>query len=206
MRCIRRSARLSRLLLLALLATTACSRPISVPTEDVSNEGSAPFGNSQEPGNGSGPAPASAGQTTPERSLPFRKLEEVPAGTLLSVRLELPITVAVPIADDSFQGVVEQSVVIDGGTFIPQGTRVAGRIETVFISKLEPERSYVRLALESVHLGTADVPVQTTSFFARQSRSPGQTSSTVLLEKGRRLTFRLTEPLPIKPQSTQARR
>ena len=64
----------------------------------------------------------------------------------------------------------------------------------------------VRLALESVHMGGVDVPVQTASLFARQGPAADISPSTVRLEKGRRLTFRLTEPVLLAPQRTQASR
>jgi hypothetical protein len=79
-------------------------------------------------------------------------------------------------------------------------------VEAARISALKPERGYLRLALQSVHLGGVDVPVQTASLFARQGPSADPQASTVRLEDGRRLTFRLMEPIALSPHPTRASR
>lgn len=82
---------------------------------------------------------------------------------------------------------------------------VTGRVESARTSELKPDRGYLRLSLAFLHVGAVDVPLQTASLFARQD-SGAASLSTVRLEKGRRLTFRLTEPVSLHPQRTQASR
>ena len=209
MRRIRRSASVSGPILLALLSSISCSRRISLPAEAASSDDRVPFRGSRNPDAvAATPAAANgAGPATQDRGLPFKNAQqEIPAGTLLSVKLQSAITVGVPVANDAFEGVVEQPIVIDGNTLIPRGATAGGRVESVFISEIEPTRGYIRLVLESVRLGANDLPLQTTSLFARRSPSDDQPSSRIRLEKGRRLTFRITEPVSLMPQPTQASR
>jgi hypothetical protein len=193
-------------ILLALLASAGCSRPFETPAEGATNDVRAPLRTAQT-------TPASAVErlsTVPaanrQQTLPFQPSQDVPAGTLLTVRLQSPIEVRVPIMVDSFQAVVEEPVVIDGNTLIPRGTSVAGHVETVFVSQTEPRRGYVGLELDSLHVSEGDVAVQTSNLFARQSSANGKTSSKSQLERGRRLTFRLTEPISLILRSAQTSR
>lgn len=211
MTTMRPSPRVSRstapVLLLALLVTVTCSQPARVPVEDAANDSRASLRDSNPPDNDNGDnsAPASfASPANEAHALPFHESGDIPAGTMVNVRLVAPIAAVVPVANDSFGAVVEQSVVVAGTTIIPRGASVAGRVEAVLISQTQPRRGYVRLVLESVRLGGTDVPLQTTSLFARQMSANDPPSSTIHLEKGRRLTFRLTEPVilsrvPLKP-------
>jgi len=58
----------------------------------------------------------------------------------------------------------------------------------------------VRLALDSIHLGGVDVPVQTASLFTRQNP---ESDDLIRLEDGRRLTFRLTGSVYLGTQRAQ---
>jgi len=203
------SVRIRGPLVLALLATISCSRPFETPAEGASNESRAPFKTSQtaaEHAKETVVVNPAALSTPRHETLPFQPSQELPAGTLLTVRLQTPITVKVPIMVDSFEALVEQPVVVEGNTLIPHGAIVAGHVESVFISDMEPHRGYVGLALESVHLEGNDVPVRTSSLFARQTSVNNSHASTIRLERGRRLTFRLTEPLSIILHPVQASR
>jgi hypothetical protein len=138
--------------------------------------------------------------------LPFQDGQSVPAGTLITIRLRGALTSAADGGNNLFEGVVDQPVVIDGNTIVPRGTAVVGKVESVRISDLKPERGYVRLALQSVHLGGIDVPVQTASLSAGQRQSSDTPTSTVRLEDGRRLTFRLMEAIALNTHPTRASR
>ncbi|HYM78691.1 MAG TPA: hypothetical protein VE377_22160 [Candidatus Dormibacteraeota bacterium] len=193
-------------LALALLSAAGCSRPTGVPTEGATQASQAPF---QDQGNVSGKAdphdssPSENAAAGVGPSLPFHDSQSLPAGTLLTVRLKAPITTGTPGGDDSFEASIDQAVVVDGNTLIPRGASVAGRVQSAGISHVKPSRGYVRLALETVHLGGVDVPIHTVSLF---TRSPQDDSgvTTIRLEKGRRLTFRLTEPVSVSFQRAQA--
>src|SRR5215831_8661004 len=190
---------------LSLLALVAgCSRSLRVPDEGSSQANQAPF-RATSAANGAAAADRQDGLPE-EGGLPFQDGQNIPAGTLLTVRLKGTVTSAATAGNDLFEAVVDQPVVIDGNTIVPRGTDVVGKVESSRISVLKPERGYLRLALRSVHLGGVDVPVQTASLFARQGRSDNVQASTVRLEDGRRLTFRLTEPIALNPHSTRASR
>ena len=96
-----------------------------------------------------------------------------------------------------------EPVVVEGNTLIPSGTSVAGRVEAARSSKLKPNRGYVRLALKTVQLGGLSVPLQTASLFAREATFGDDPASNIHLEKGRRLTFRLTETAYTSSPHTQ---
>jgi len=94
-------------------------------------------------------------------------------------------------------------VLVEGNPVVPRGASVEGRVESAQASELRRNRAYVRLTLESVHVGGQDFPVQTSSLFVHGSAGQAPAlegtppSQVIGLEGGRRLTFRLTEPLSI---------
>lgn len=191
---------LTGVLVSALLLSSACSRSIRVPEEAATQENQAPFGTTQN-------SPSAVQRTahSAEDGLPFDDAHNLPVGTLITVRLSDALTARAAGKASIFEAVLDQPVVIEGSAVLPQGAVVTGRVESARTSEMKPERGYVRLALVSLHVGGIDVPLQTASLFAR--RVPGDASlSTVRLEKGRRLTFRLTEPISLIPQPTKASR
>ena len=145
------------------------------------------------------PDPAARGET----GLPFRDDQSLPAGTMLTVRLKRPIAADSTGPSSTFEGIVDEPLVIDGNTLIPRGTGVAGRVEAARSSQVKRNRGYVRLILDSIDVAGRDLPVRTSSLFARGNfgdtgGSEGDGSIPVIhLEKGRRLTFRLTEPVSV---------
>ena len=182
-----------------LLAGFACSRPDVIPGD----------ANSAQP-----ELPASSLQPTSDQTVPellptgvrwprIRRaaagndlrgdLQELPAGTLLTVRLKTSVYASTSPSEGSFEAVVEQPVVMDGNIIIPRGANVAGRVESAQTSRIKPNRGYVRLALQSVEIGDRRVAVQTASLFAREAPLGNQPISVIHLEQGRRLTFRLAE-------------
>jgi len=197
-------------MLLALLWAVGCERPAG-PQTDV---GSAPADQHQVPfHDGEGlPADHSGDSQTARANdpnsatgLPFHDPQSVPAGTLLTVRLKYPISAENPGANGNFEAVIDEPVVIEGSRLVPRGTTVAGRVESARASSVKRNRGYVRLALDSIHLAGATLPIRTSSLFVRGNpggaTSPdgevtqNQASAVIRLEKGRRLTFRLTDPV-----------
>ena len=186
-----------------LALTSGCSRSLRVPDEGSNQANQAPF---RATGAASGSLPSDPQDARPaESGLPFQDSQSIPAGTLLTVRLKGALTSAAS-GNDLFEATVDQPVVIDGNTILPRGTSVVGKVESARISVMKPERGYLRLALQSVRLGGVDVPVQTASLFARQRPSADLRAETVRLEEGRRLTFRLMEPISLTSHPTRASR
>ncbi|HET9306214.1 MAG TPA: hypothetical protein VFO46_09325 [Candidatus Sulfotelmatobacter sp.] len=193
-------------LVLAMLAA-GCSRPIAVPGDSAAAQQDphqTPFhedGTNLDDARGETPGPSGKAA---DNSVPFHERENLPAGTLISVRLKTPISVEDPDAGDGFDAVVVEPVVIEGDTLIPPGILVSGTVESARTSQVKRNRGYVRLKLASVHIGSLDVPVQTASLFARQSPLSYGSPRTIRVEQGRRLTFALAEPVFIASQHGQA--
>ncbi len=196
------------LVLLSLLWGLGCARPDGPQTGDASAQADphqVPFHD------GKGTAAAQLGQTAPpadnglnnglnpETGLPFHNSQSLPAGTLLTVRLRNPISADDPGANARFEAVVDEPVVIEGNSVVPRGATVAGRVESALASNVRRNRGYVRLVLDSIHLAGVNLPIQTSSLFVRGNSGDTQTGqgemAQIHLEKGRRLTFRLTEPV-----------
>jgi hypothetical protein len=201
-------------LLLALLLAVGCERPTAVQTADAAptDQHQVPF-HAAPTTPGASPDGSQVAQVGPETSLPFQEARNLPAGTLLTVRLKYPISAENPGEKETFEAVMDEPVVIEGNRLVPRGTSVAGRVESVQSSNVGRNRGYVRLALDSIHLAGANLSVQTSSLFVKGNASasapqgddqrdaqeaethPAQPQAGVIrLEKGRRLTFRLTEP------------
>lgn len=198
------------LMLLALFGVSGCNGPASMPND----ESSAPTAQHQAPFHDEASksvSPSSAklrnasDQGTKPDNLPFQD-ENLPAGTLVTVSLKGAISGGSSVMQNTFDAVVDEPVVIDGNTLIARGTIVSGRVQSVHISKVEPYRGYICLALALIHAGGIDVPVQTADLYARQSTTTSPSSSVIRLEKGRRLTFRLTEPAYVSSQRAQSAR
>ena len=186
------------------LLLAGCSRPTGIPGDEAatSTEHQVPF---HEDGSSTAPGPNVTSiskkdevQKT-ETDLPFRDGESLPAGTLITIRLKTPILARNPGTKGTFEAVLDEAVVSEGNILVPRGVAVAGRVESAHASNVKRNRGYVRLTLDSIDVAGKDLPVQTSSLFARGT-APDSDPSAVTLEKGRRLTFRLAEPLSIAAQ------
>jgi hypothetical protein len=208
-------------LLLVLLWAAACARPGGLQSDDGAvhaNQPQAPFHD------GDGTLAARHGDAAsvqdnglnPETALPFHDPQNLPAGTLLIVRLQSPISAESLGTKATFEALIDEPVVIEGNRLVPRGATVAGRVESAQASNVRRNHGYVRLALDSIHLAGVNLPIQTSSLFVRgnaggtqilqgktqQGKAPpaevlqNEAATVVIrLEKGRRLTFRLTEPV-----------
>jgi hypothetical protein len=194
-------------ILLLLLWAPACAPPAGLQAGDATtaDQHQVPFhdedGRSPHPGDSSA---ARENGLRPAADLPFQEPQNLPAGTLLTVRLKNPISADNPDARGTFEAIVDQRVVIEGNTLIPPGATVLGRVESARASNLKRNRGYIRLTLVSIRLGGSSVPVQTSSLFARAGQTRSKTTEgsqaeapgrVIRLEKGRLLVFRLTEPV-----------
>lgn len=198
---------------LALTLTSACSRRLSVGGDESGRSDSRdiPFhGDTSAGGPGEASSPSAiSDERDASKPLPFNSsaLPVLPAGTLLTVRLENTLTSSKPDGGKTFQAVVEDPVTVDGRTVIPRDARVKGRVESARVSDTNRRSGYLRLALDSIRVGDKDIPLPTSSLFARgiigtageNSATPGTGAYSnaarpriVVLVKGRRLTFRLT--------------
>src|SRR5208282_36488 len=147
----------------------------------------------------------------------------LPPGTLLTVELGNSLAPAQVHAGDVFKAKVAEPVTVDGATLLEGGTAVSGRVESAQAGRRQvaAERGsvpgYVRLTLSSISVDGRQIPVQTSSLFARGTwphaegaasaggAGSGQTESS-RVQKGRLLTFRLTAPLMLDVASAMAAR
>ncbi len=208
-------------MLLALVWTAGCARPAGLQSDDAAahaDSHSVPFHEGAPAAHPSDTAAPLGNTLNPETGLPFQDSQNLPVGTLLTVRLKSSISAENPDANLAFEAVVDQPVVIEGNKLVPRGVTVSGRVESTRASNLKRNRGAVRLTLDSIHLAGATLPIQTSSLFVRgnagdahlpPSEGPQTDDSTAVirLEKGRRLTFRLSEPVYVAAsQRTQAAR
>lgn len=198
--------------LLTLLWMAGCARPDGPPSDDASTRADqhpVPFqADADSPTHSSDssttkiPSSSADPNANSGSSLPFHDAQNLPAGTLLTVRLKNPISADRPGPNATFDAVIDEPVVIAGNRLIPRGVTVSGRVESAGASNVRHNRGYVRLALDSIQFTGANLPVQTSSLFVRGAAVndgvapiPSESPAGVRLEKGRRLTFRLTEPV-----------
>jgi hypothetical protein len=180
--------------ILLTLLTVGCSRRTpNLPSEGAAPTGTTPF-QAQRTSSADTALQGYSSEGVPGTGPPFENSPFLPAGVLVTVRLKDPL-VAGSESRESFEALLDEPVVVEGNTLIPRDSIVSGRIETAHTSRVTPDRGYVRLTLDSVRVDGFDVPIQTASLFARSLPTPDTDSDTIRLEKGRRMTFRLKDPV-----------
>ena len=90
----------------------------------------------------------------------------VPAGTLVSVRLQQTVSSASARSGEEFAAVLDEPLVSEGKTIAALGATVTGRVVAVRQSGRPHNSGYLRLALVSVDVNGKAIPVHTSSLFA----------------------------------------
>jgi hypothetical protein len=124
----------------------------------------------------------------------------VPSGTLLTVQLQNSLSAANVRDGDTFTASVAAPLTIDGDPLIERGTVATGQVESV---RSQAGSGYFQLTLSALTVEGRPLALQTTSLFARGTL---QQSDGVRVQKGRRLTFRLTSPLTLNEPKSMANR
>ncbi len=214
----RQMSQLSTALPVAIMALSlvACSRPATVKNAGASqaDRRPVPFQDGDQNSSNSSSAPfQSSGKISAAKSvLPFSDQRSVtlPAGTLLTVRLENPIS-AGGDAHGVFSAVVAEPVIVEGNVLVPRGAEVLGRIESSNSSGSKGNRCCVRLTLDAIDFSGKELPIQTSTLFAHNGSSDPNNSDDkespqdVRLKTGRRLTFRLAEATYVASQQANSR-
>ncbi len=144
----------------------------------------------------------------------------LPSGTLLTVQLDDSLSADKVRAGDAFTASVAAPLTIDGDTLIERGTAVTGRVESAQSQAdrpgLIPGSGYFRLTLNAITVEGRQLALQTSSLFARGTLPPLNVSSpasppdlrldSLQVQKGRRLTFRLTAPVALDDPNSMANR
>jgi hypothetical protein len=220
------------LLALGLGVNQGCARPEPLhPTTANSAVGAQklPFhGDGDSDSATDSPVPASSTDPRLAGSVPFRSGSSgrmLPAGTLLTVQLDNSLSADTSGAGDVFTASVAAPLTIDGDTLIKSGTAVTGRIESIQSPAVPPglvsETGYFQLTLSRIAVDGRQLAVQTSSLFARGTprmprpsghgtlsdvRTRGIQAQGIQVRKERRLTFRLTVPVPLDAPNAVADR
>jgi hypothetical protein len=142
-------------LLLMWLMSLACSRQPAVGSldEPVPDNSQLPFERSP---NRNGIPP-----TTAIRFL------GIPAGTPVAVRLQTPISSESAHSGDSFQGFLDDPIIIQGQTVVARGSQISGRVVTARPSDRLQHPGYLRITLSTIAVADKPQPVQTNSRFVK---------------------------------------
>jgi hypothetical protein len=156
------------------------------------------------------PEDRKAGSGAPFRTTSRLNARTLPAGTLITVRLDSSLSISRVRAGDTFSGSVAGPVALDGDMIVERGTPVSGRIESAQPSVdrpgLNPDPGFVRLTLDAINVDGSTIPLQTSSLFAKGtlptnaitvSGGSNPQSGGFRVQKGRHLTFRLTAPVTL---------
>ena len=178
-------------LALALVFTFACGRPPANP-DSSSNSQRLPFDRS------------TAAPTSSDHSL--IPANSVPEGTFLTVHLTKSISSASAHPGDSFEGALDDPIVVDQQTFFPRGTKVSGRVLEAKPANGPNNPGYLRITLISVNVGGKTVLIDTSSIFSKASHNdrPSPTggplpgSNDVVFAPDRHLTFRLAQAVDLQ--------
>jgi hypothetical protein len=141
--------------------------------------------------------PAVSPDANATSALPFGSHSRIlPSGTLLTVELENTLSAARARAGDTFMASIAAPLAIDGGPLIERGTVATGHIESV---RSQAGSGYFQLTLSAITVEGREILLKTSSLFAKGTF---QQSDDVRVQKGRRLTFRLTSPVMLnEPKS-----
>lgn len=171
---------------LALALAVACGKPTGIPEPSPGNTQKLPFDRESR----------SKG-ISPSQSLipPTTRLAE---GASMTIHLQKTLSSASAQAGDSFEGTLDDPVVVDGQPLIPRGSAVTGRVLDAKPSGSGRNLGYMRIALVSVNVGGKTVLIETSSIFAKAA-SQGERAAAgavtnqkdVVFAPDHRLTFRL---------------
>ena len=171
--------------LLSLLGAVGCAPPGELP----SGEGATPAGQQQIPFHEGGGRPSPTGNPStaqdsgndakPETDLPFHDPQNLPAGTLLTVRLKNPISAEHADATAIFEAVVDQPILMEGNPLVPVGATNsmlsgAAELKTAVHSVLDEgstSQSVVPPAAEPTHMATLPIAMCTYSDLCRIERA-----------------------------------
>jgi hypothetical protein len=193
-------------LALGLSLTQGCahSQPLQRSDTGSPSEQKLPFHSDTDQALASeGAHPAVSPDPRISTALPFRTGSQpriLPSGTLLTVQLEDALSAAKARVGDTFLASVAPSLAIDGDPLIERGATATGHIESV---RADARSGYFQLTLTALTIDGRQLALQTSSLF---TRGTAQRSDGIRVQKGRRLTFRLTSPVRLdEPKSVADR-
>jgi len=124
----------------------------------------------------------------------------LPRGTLLTVQLDNTLSTAKARGGDTFTASVAAPLTIGGDALIARGASATGHVESV---RAQAGSGYFQLTLSAITVEGKPLALQTSSLFARGTSQPPDGFG---MQKGRRLTFRLTSPVTLDEPKSMANR
>jgi hypothetical protein len=167
------------------------------------------------------PADLSSGPSQDSQKLPFDRQPQtgrisptqtlvpsatrIPEGTAITVSLEHSLSSASAHPTDNFNAVLDDPIVVDGQTLLAAGIPVTGHVLDARGGKSPRDPGYLRIALTSLSMNGKQLPITTSSLFAKAGSREGPSaaeknsaSKEMVLAPGRRLSFRLTQNLDLQ--------
>lgn len=106
---------------------------------------------------------------------PFKSVS-VPAGTVLTVRLDQAIGTATSHSGDEFAATLEEAVQTDGAVAIPQGAAARGIVEEAVPKGRLKGAARLRISLKSITVNGTSYPIETAAV-ARSAKGKGKRSA-----------------------------
>lgn len=178
---------------LALAFNFACTRPPAVPDSSSGGTQQLPFEHQ----------PATSGISPSQSFVPAA--HQIPEGTSITVRLTKALSSADAKSGDSFEGTLDDPIVVEDQTLLARGTQLSGRVLDARHSAAAAP-GYLRITLLSVQANGKTFPIETSSMFAKGAsrvQHPSATAQSAAshdasLTPDRRLTFRLAQVLDLE--------
>ena len=150
-----RTAALFSVLLIALMLA-GCSQRESLPAtgENATADDHLPF----------------AGTSDKDGIFPTSSLAPtaIPAGTPVTIHLQMSLSSATSRPGDSFEAVLDQPIIVRGQVVAPRGAILLGKVLDARASDQLQEPGYMRLALTAISLNGKSLPMQTSSIFVKR--------------------------------------
>jgi hypothetical protein len=185
--------------LLVLVLATGCSRQTGVQASAQDADQQLPFAQASDKGG-----------VSPTGSL---LTPEIPAGTPITIRLQAAISSATSQAGDTFEAVLDEPIILQGGTVITRSSALTGRVVAAKASGRLHDPGYLKLTLTTISILGKSLPLQCSSIFEKggshvkrrnlaaigggAGSAYATGSKDVGFAAGRRLTFRLTQSLTL---------
>jgi hypothetical protein len=115
------------------------------------------------PGNTSEPAvPPVRSEAAPvPYTPPAPRYAVIPSGTVVGIRLQDPLDSGVNKAGDSFRGLLEKDLVVDGNVVAPRGAVLVGKLARVERSGRVEGKAQMALELTQMRVAEQSYPIQT---------------------------------------------
>jgi len=211
-------------LTLSLSLTEGCARSEPLhrnDTDPATAEQKLPFHpDTDQSADGDSASPTVSSDAKQAAALPFKAgshTRVLPSGMLLTVQLSDSLSAATVRAGDAFTASVAAPLWLGQDMVVERGATVTGRVESAQLqatSSALPHSAlpqdlrytgagYFRLTLNGLTVEGRQIGLQTSSLFARGTFQP---PVGIAVQKGRRLTFRLTAPVTIDAPNSMANR